>query len=107
MSTAITAETLGWLTSSQDRPRHGFATAPPPRPLRAVPADVGRKRQGYVELDPLSGELLGNFPQALTHVGLVNAAWAIAQAEGKAPKDLDAPPNVSSRVHTWAEPTCR
>jgi GH15 family glucan-1,4-alpha-glucosidase len=27
------------------------------------------------------GELLGNFPQAFTHIGLVNAAWAIAQAE--------------------------
>lgn len=27
------------------------------------------------------GALLGNFPQAFTHVGLVNAAWAITQAE--------------------------
>jgi GH15 family glucan-1,4-alpha-glucosidase len=27
------------------------------------------------------GELLGNFPQAFSHVGLVNAAWAIAEAE--------------------------
>jgi len=25
--------------------------------------------------------LLGNFPQAFSHVGLVNAAWAIQQAE--------------------------
>jgi GH15 family glucan-1,4-alpha-glucosidase len=25
--------------------------------------------------------LIGNFPQALSHIGLVNAAWAIAQAE--------------------------
>lgn len=32
-----------------------------------------------------SGELLGNFPQAFSHVGLINAAWAISQAEqGKA-----------------------
>ena len=30
------------------------------------------------------GQLLGNFPQAFTHVGLVNAAWAITQAEEKA-----------------------
>lgn len=28
-----------------------------------------------------NGQLLGNFPQAFTHIGLVNAAWAIAQAE--------------------------
>jgi GH15 family glucan-1,4-alpha-glucosidase len=34
------------------------------------------------EVDPTSGELLGNFPQAFSHIGLVNAAWAIAQAEG-------------------------
>lgn len=27
------------------------------------------------------GAMLGNFPQAFTHVGLVNAAWAITQAE--------------------------
>jgi hypothetical protein len=25
--------------------------------------------------------LLGNFPQAFSHIGLVNAAWAIAEAE--------------------------
>jgi len=33
------------------------------------------------EVDPASGELLGNFPQAFSHIGLVNAAWAIHQAE--------------------------
>jgi alpha,alpha-trehalase len=34
------------------------------------------------EVDPTSGELLGNYPQAFSHIGLINAAWAIAQAEG-------------------------
>jgi GH15 family glucan-1,4-alpha-glucosidase len=33
------------------------------------------------EVDPTSGEPLGNFPQAFSHIGLVNAAWAISQAE--------------------------
>jgi len=33
------------------------------------------------EVDPKSGELLGNFPQAFSHIGLINAAWAIAEAE--------------------------
>jgi GH15 family glucan-1,4-alpha-glucosidase len=33
------------------------------------------------EVDPKSGELLGNFPQAFSHIGLVNAAWAIFEAE--------------------------
>jgi len=33
------------------------------------------------EVDPGNNELLGNFPQAFSHIGLVNAAWAIAQAE--------------------------
>jgi GH15 family glucan-1,4-alpha-glucosidase len=32
------------------------------------------------EVDQISGELLGNFPQAFSHIGLVNAAWAISQA---------------------------
>ena len=34
------------------------------------------------EVDEASGELLGNFPQAFSHIGLINAAWAISEAEG-------------------------
>ncbi len=34
------------------------------------------------EVETASGELIGNFPQAFSHIGLVNAAWAISQAEG-------------------------
>jgi alpha,alpha-trehalase len=32
------------------------------------------------EVDGPSGEMIGNFPQAFSHIGLVNAAWAISQA---------------------------
>jgi GH15 family glucan-1,4-alpha-glucosidase len=34
------------------------------------------------EVDTATGEQLGNFPQAFSHVGLVNAAWALSEAEG-------------------------
>ena len=42
------------------------------------------------QVDDATGELLGNFPQAFSHVGLVNAAWAIQQAEsGRAPATME------------------
>ncbi|WP_229686171.1 glycoside hydrolase family 15 protein [Longimycelium tulufanense] len=39
------------------------------------------------EADSATGELLGNFPQAFSHVALINAAWAISQAEERAETD--------------------
>jgi GH15 family glucan-1,4-alpha-glucosidase len=33
------------------------------------------------EADGGTGELLGNFPQAFSHVGLINAAWSLAEAQ--------------------------
>ncbi len=47
---------------------------------RAVAAinDVGLLAE---EVDPGNGEMIGNFPQAFSHIGLINAAWAITQAQ--------------------------
>ena len=35
------------------------------------------------EIDTAAGELLGNFPQAFSHIGLINAAWEIDTARGR------------------------
>jgi alpha,alpha-trehalase len=52
------------------------ATATFERALAAI-NDVGLLAE---EIDPRSGEMIGNFPQAFSHVGLINAAWAVSQA---------------------------
>lgn len=63
--------------------------------VRALAGQVDRARQIFEraaafkndlgllseQVDSKSGELLGNFPQAFSHIGLVNAAWAIHQAD--------------------------
>jgi GH15 family glucan-1,4-alpha-glucosidase len=36
------------------------------------------------EYDTLNGRLLGNFPQAFSHVGLVNSATNLSQEQGAA-----------------------
>ncbi len=67
-----------WLAQAQasagevDRAKETFERAV------AFANDVGLLAE---EVDPNTKELLGNFPQAFSHIGLVNAAWAIAQAE--------------------------
>jgi GH15 family glucan-1,4-alpha-glucosidase len=43
--------------------------------------DVGLLAEEY---DPESGRQLGNFPQAFTHVALVNSASNLSQIEGRA-----------------------
>jgi GH15 family glucan-1,4-alpha-glucosidase len=56
------------------------ATATFERGLAAI-NDVGLLAE---EVDARSGELIGNFPQAFSHIGLVNAAWAITRARHRA-----------------------
>jgi GH15 family glucan-1,4-alpha-glucosidase len=45
--------------------------------LLALRNDVGLLAEEY---DPAAGRLLGNFPQAFTHVGLVNSAYNLDRA---------------------------
>jgi GH15 family glucan-1,4-alpha-glucosidase len=71
MCTFWLAEALA-VTGQPERAREVFERA-----ARFV-NDVGLLAE---EVDPVSGELLGNFPQAFSHIGLVNAAWAISVAE--------------------------
>jgi len=59
------------LAGEVDRARDTFEKAV------AFVNDVGLLAE---EVDAESGELLGNFPQAFSHIGLVNAAWAIHEA---------------------------
>lgn len=60
------------LAGDTDRARATFET------VTGFANDVGLLAE---EMDGATGELLGNFPQAFTHIGLINAAHAIADAE--------------------------
>ena len=49
--------------------------------LLALRNDVGLMAEQW---DPATGLMLGNFPQAFSHVGLVNSAWNLAEDGGAA-----------------------
>jgi len=49
--------------------------------LLAVANDVGLMAEEY---DPVARRLLGNFPQAFSHVSLINTARNLARAKGPA-----------------------
>jgi GH15 family glucan-1,4-alpha-glucosidase len=46
--------------------------------LLALSNDVGLLSEQY---DPVARRLLGNFPQAFSHVGLINTAFNLARRE--------------------------
>jgi GH15 family glucan-1,4-alpha-glucosidase len=52
------------------------------------------------ELDPASGRMLGNFPQAYSHVGLINCALNLSHRKGPAEERASA----SSTERPWARP---
>ncbi len=47
------------------------------------PAGAGGLDHATRVFDPRPGELPGNFPQALSHIGLINAAVALERADAK------------------------
>jgi pentatricopeptide repeat protein len=55
--------------------------------------DVGLLAEEY---DPLSGRMLGNFPQAYSHVALINSALNLSRQEGPAEERARAPPTQNS-----------
>jgi GH15 family glucan-1,4-alpha-glucosidase len=83
-----------WLAQAQALAGEaGAATATFERAVAAI-NDVGLLAE---EVDG-SGEMIGNFPQAFSHIGLVNAAWAITQAQQRTTGTWPAAAGAADRV---------
>jgi GH15 family glucan-1,4-alpha-glucosidase len=63
--------------------------------LLATGNDVGLFAEQY---DPDSGELLGNFPQAFTHMALINSAHQLACARGYGGRCREEPWSTADRI---------
>jgi GH15 family glucan-1,4-alpha-glucosidase len=63
--------------------------------LLSLRNDLGLLSEEY---DPVSHRLLGNFPQAFSHLGLVNSALKLSEAIGPLSRRADAEPNVTDLV---------
>jgi hypothetical protein len=48
--------------------------------------------------------MIGNFPQAFSHIGLINAAWAISQAQQRPATSVRPRPVPMTRGDRDAEP---
>jgi len=73
------------MRSTIDAIRRGLTDGPQGSP--GQPLDVGccqtgeacqRRRAAAEMADPATGELIGNIPQAFSHVGLINTAWPLS-----------------------------
>jgi GH15 family glucan-1,4-alpha-glucosidase len=50
------------------------------------------------EFDPLAGRMLGNFPQAYSHVGLINCALNLSRQTGPSPRGSRTPCSSESEI---------
>jgi GH15 family glucan-1,4-alpha-glucosidase len=65
---------------------------------KLLPPPEGRQGLLAEEFDPVTGRMLGNFPQAFSHVGLINSALNLSRQTGPAEEraELQTPPVVRS-----------
>jgi GH15 family glucan-1,4-alpha-glucosidase len=61
--------------------------------LLGVRNDLGLLAEEY---DPLAGRQLGNFPQAFSHIGLVNSAVNLSRAIGPVSQRTDSEPGETA-----------